>query len=286
MGFSFIVTLREGVEMALIVAILLGYLRQTGQQRHFPQIWAGVAVAAVICLAIGVGLEVASAEMDKRLVEGFEGFAMVFAAFVLTGMAFWMKQQARGIGQALRADVDRALGTGSVTALTLLAATSVGREGLETVLFLFAGASNADSGFDYIAGGVLGFVVAAVIGVIIYQSSRRFPLKWFFQVSGVAVIFLAAGLLANSVVKLWEAGLISDLGDRPWDTDGLIAMTSGLGKFLSTLIGYDSAPSVLQIVLYWGYSIVAVSAFLFLPARSRRPTVSPAAPAPASTRLQ
>ena len=270
MAFSFLVTLREGVEMALIVAILLGYLRNIGQRRHFREIWFGVAVAGTICIGIGVGLELASKELDKRVVEAFEGFAMIFAVIVLTGMAFWMKRQANGISAELRAHVDSALSHGSVTALVLLAATSVGREGLETVLFLFAGSSTTGSGFDFILGGALGFAVAAVIGGAIYHGSRWFPMRLFFQVSGVLVLTLAAGLLANSVVKLYEAAIITDLGDRPWDTDHLVAMTSTLGKFLNTLLGYDSAPSLLQIGLYWSYLLLAIGAFLLLPTGKRK----------------
>ena len=269
MGFSFLVTLREGVEMALILAILLGYLRSIGQKRYFPAIWTGVAVAAVICIAIGIGLAVASRELDGGMVAAFEGFGMVFAVIVLTGMALWMKKQAAGISSELRSQVDRALGTGFAVALVLLAATSVGREGLETVLFLFAGSANMESGFDYLVGGALGFAVAALIGFIIYTGSARFPLKLFFQVSGVALLFLAAGLLANSVVELYEATLIGDLGSRPWDTESWISITSDLGKFLNTLVGYDSAPSLMQIVLYWGYLLPALAVFLLLPSGKR-----------------
>jgi high-affinity iron transporter len=270
-GFSFLVTLREGIEMALIVAILLGYLRSVGQKRHFREIWIGVGIAAAVCIAIGAALELASKEMDKRFVEAFEGFAMIFAAVVLTAMAFWMKRQAAGISHELRQQVDRALDRGSLGALVLLAATSVGREGLETVLFLFAGSSSGNSGAGFILGGALGFGLAAVVGVLIYHGSKVFPLRRFFQVSGISILFIAAGLLANSVVKLYEAAILTDLGERPWDTDHIISITSNLGKFLNTLVGYDSAPSMLQIGLYWSYLVLAVAAFVLLPAAGRRP---------------
>ncbi|MEO8541713.1 MAG: FTR1 family protein [bacterium] len=283
MGFSFLVCLREGVEMSLIVAILLGYLRNIDQKQHFKSIWMGVGVAAVVCIAIGVGLEVASREMDKRIVEAFEGFAMIFAVLVLTAMALWMKKQARSISSGLRSQVDAALGKGSVTALVLLAASSVGREGLETVLFLFAGSSTS-SGPSYVLGGALGFAAAAAVGVVIYAGTNRFPMKMFFQVSGVVIIFIAAGMLATSVVKLYEAAIITDLGSRPWDTESFISMTSSLGKFLTTLVGYDSAPSTLQIGLYWSYLLLALSAFLFLPL-GRKPAPKPAASTPESNTL-
>lgn len=278
MAFSFLVTLREGVEMALIVAILLGYLRSTRQKQHFKEIWIGVSLAAAVCLAIGIGLEVASQELDKRVVEAFEGFAMIFAVVVLTGMAFWMRRQASGISAELKASVNQALSKGSMTALVLLAATSIGREGLETVLFLFAGSTTGTSGLEYWSGGVLGFGVAAFIGVGIYHGTSRVPLKQFFMVSGIGVLVLAAGLLANSVVKLYEAAILTNLGSRPWDTEGYVSITSTFGKFLSTLLGYDSAPSLLQIGLYWGYLVIAVATFILMPVR--RPTTQPAAAAP------
>lgn len=273
MAFSFIVTLREGIEMALIIAILLGYLRSVGQRRHFREIWLGVGVAAAATIAFGVALEIASRDLDKRIVEAFEGFAMIFATAVLTGMAIWMKRQASGISAELKQQVDVALGRGSMTAIVLLAATSVGREGLETVLFLFAGSAAGSSGGEFLLGGVLGFAVAAVAGVAIYQGSRWLPLRSFFLVSGLIVIVIAAGLVATSSVKLYEAAIITDLGPRPWDTDHIISMTSDTGKFLSTLLGYDSAPSLMQLALYWSYLPVALAAFFFI-----RPPAVPAHP--------
>jgi high-affinity iron transporter len=285
LAFSFVVTLREGVEMALIVAILLGYLRSSGRQRYFRHVWAGVGVAAAVSIVIGVALELASKELDGRIVEGFEGFTMIFAVAILTGMAFWMRGHARGISSQLRAQVDQALSGGSMAAIVFLAASSVGREGLETVLFLFAGSTTGASGIQYIAGGVLGFAVAAIIGAGIYHGSSRLPLKQFFTLSGLAVIVLAAGLLATSVVKLYEAAVITNLGSRPWDTERFISITSGVGKFLNTLFGYDSAPSMLQIVLYWGYLLTVGTAFVFLPSRKPRAKAPPgqvAAPTSAS----
>lgn len=278
MAFSFLVTLREGVEMALILAILLGYLRSIGQKKHFREIWIGVGMAAVISLGLGVALEVASKQLDKRVLEAFEGFTMIFAVILLTAMAFWMRRQAGGISSELRAHVDSALSKGSVTALVLLAATSIGREGLETALFLFAGSTTGASAAQYWLGGALGFAVAAFIGVGIYHGTSRVPLKAFFMASGVVVIVLAAGLLANSVVKLYEAALITDLGVRPWDTDRYISITSTLGKFLSTLFGYDSAPSLTQIGLYWGYLLVALAVFIFMPIKRRSPSNATATP--------
>jgi high-affinity iron transporter len=267
MLFSFLVTAREGLEMALLVTILLGYLRSLDQKQHFKEIWYGVALAAGLSIAFGAGLEVASQELDGRILEAFEGFTMLFAVVVLTWMLFWMKSQSAGISKELRHRVDTALSTGSVAALALLAFSAVGREGLETSLFLFAGSSSQSSDLMFVIGGVLGFVVAAALGVVLYYGAARLPIKQFFLISGVILMILAAGMLTNALTELNEATIIPDLGHRPWDTEHIIAMTSDMGKFSHTILGYDSAPAISQIALYWGYLVVVVAAYLFLPMR-------------------
>lgn len=265
MTFSLLVTAREGLEMALIVTILLGYLRSVGQKQHFRAIWVGVAAAAVLSAVVCLALEIASQELDGRVQEGFEGFTMLFAVGVLTWMLFWMKRQSAGISRDLREKVDTALSSGSVTALSLLAFTAVGREGLETALFLFAGSTSHGSDLGFALGGMIGFGIAATIGVVLYYGARGLPIKHFFNVTAVLLMVLAAGLLTRALADLHEATIIPDLGIRPWDTDSFLPMTSSLGKFLNALVGYDSAPAISQIALYWGYLALVVSAYLLWP---------------------
>jgi len=264
MLFSLLVTLREGIEIALVVTILLGYLRNINQKRHFREIWIGVAAATALSLAFGGALEVTSRELSGRVLEAFEGFTMLFAVAVLTWMVFWMKRQSAGISSDLRHQIDSALSRGSVLALGTLAFSAVGREGFETTLFLFAGSANT-SGAQFVLGGVIGFVLAGASGVAIYYGAAKLPLKQFFLVSGVAVIVLAAGLLSNGLNALQEAAIVTDLGSRPWDFEGTLSMTSTLGKFLHTVLGYEAAPALVQIVLYWGYVAVILGAYLLLP---------------------
>ena len=265
MLFSLLVTLREGIEIALVVTILLGYLRNVGQKQHFRSIWLGVVAAAGLSLAFGIGLEITSRELSGRVLEAFEGFTMLFAVGVLTWMVFWMKRQSAGISRDLRDQIDTALSGGSVAALSLLAFSSVGREGIETTLFLFAGSKNGASGTEFVMGGLLGFVIAAVAGVILYYGAARLPLKQFFLISGLAVMVLAAGLLSNGLADLHEAAILTNLGERPWDTDTTLSMTSDLGRFLHTVLGYDSAPLMGQIIAYWGYLLAVVMAYIFIP---------------------
>lgn len=282
MLFSLFVTAREGLEIALIITILLGYLRSIDQKQHFREIWFGVAAAVALSLAVGVGLELASSELDGRVLEAFEGFTMLFAVVVLTWMLFWMKRNSAGISKELKQRIDVALSRGSMVALALLAFSSVSREGIETTLFLFAGSTNQSSNFMFVTGGVLGFALAAVAGVALYYGSAKLPLKQFFLGSAIVLMFLAAGLLTNAVADLYEATVIRELGSRPWDTESFISMTSTLGKFLHTVLGYDSAPAISQIVLYWTYLVVVLGAYLFWPASRPAGSVRPARP-PAQT---
>ncbi|HLC28006.1 MAG TPA: FTR1 family protein [Dehalococcoidia bacterium] len=265
MLFSLLVTAREGIEIALIVTILLGYLRRIDQKRHFREIWYGVGAAAVLSLVIGIGLELASRELDGRVLEAFEGFTMLFAVAVLTWMLFWMKRHSAGISGELRHQINTALSRGSVVALTLLAFSSVGREGLETVLFLFAGSNSGSSDVMFILGGVAGFALAVAVGVVLYYGSAKLPLRQFFFASAVALMVLAAGMLSNALMELQEAALLSELGPRPWDTESIISATSDLGKFLHTILGYDSAPTLAQITLYWAYLAAVLSVYVAWP---------------------
>src|SRR5947208_323026 len=280
MLFSLLVTAREGIEIALIVTILLGYLRRIGQKRHFREIWYGVAAAAALSLGVGAGLEIASRELDGRVLAAFEGFTMLFAVAVLTWMLFWMKRQSTGISSALRHQIDTALSRGSIAALALLAFSAVGREGLETTLFLFAGSTSQGSDVAFVSGGLLGFAIAAAAGVVLYYGSARIPLRQFFLISAIALMVLAAGLLSNGLRELQEAALLRDLGPRPWDTESLIAITSRAGKFLQTILGYDSAPALAQIALYWGYLVVVLTAYLAWPSRGTRQGPAPQAAEP------
>jgi len=271
MLFSLLVTLREGLEIALVVTILLGYLRNINQKRHFREIWIGTAAAIALSLAFGGALELTSRELSGRVLEAFEGFTMLVAVTVLTWMVFWMKQQSAGISRDLRDQIDSALSHGTVAALVLLAFSSVAREGIETTLFLFAGSTNSDSGAQFVLGGVAGFAIAAAAGVVLYYGAARLPLRQFFLVTGVVVVVLAAGLLANSLSALHGAAILTDLGNRPWDTDATLPMTSTMGKFLHTVLGYDSAPAMAQLVAYWSYLVVVLSVYFCIPANAQKP---------------
>jgi high-affinity iron transporter len=200
---SFVITLREGFEAALVVGLVLAYLSKTGQQRHAREVWLGVAAALGASLLIGGLLFATAGELEGQSEALYEGTAMVLAASVLTWMVFWMRKQAATIGGHLRAQVSEALSTGSGVALASVAFIGVAREGIETALFLFA--ASGDSGVVVtFAGAALGLGGAVALGVLFYRGALRLDIGKFFNVTSVLVIAFAAYLLFGGVHELSE----------------------------------------------------------------------------------
>ena len=270
MAQSLLITLREGLEVALILVIVLSYLRKTGRFHLAGRVWWGVGGAAATSLLAGGVLILTGRQLEGRAEEIFEGVAMLAAVGVLTWMIIWMKSQARQIRGQLEESVERAVRRGSGLALVVLAFVAVVREGLETVLFLF-GAAQTATGLQTAAGAVVGLGASAVLGVLLYRGGTRLNLRLFFNVTGVLLILFAAGLLASGVYELQEAGVFPVVMEGVWDTSGLLSDKSVAGSFLKSLFGYQDEPSLLQVLLYPAYLAAAMSFFLG-PVRTRRLT--------------
>ncbi len=262
---AFLITLREGLEMSLIVGIILAYLARTGYRREFGAIWAGVA-GAVGVSALAGGIIVATAsEFSGRGEQLFEALAMLTAVAVLTFMIFWMRRQAATLRSDLQSRLNNALRAGSSGALVVLTIVSVGREGIETALFLFATA-RASAAVPALAGAVLGLVAAVLLGVLIYRGSYRLNLRTFFNVTSLLLLFVGAGLFARGIGELQGAGLVPPIVPHMWNTDAAVPEASAAGSLLQAVFGYISAPSLVQVVLYLGY-LAAVSRYYFVPSR-------------------
>jgi len=265
--------LREGVEAALIVSIILAYLARTGNQRHFGKIWAGTAAAVAVSLLAGIALFVTIGGFEEPYEQIFEGLTMLLAAAVVTWMLFWMRRQAASVKNELHAAVDRALSDGGAIGLALLAFTAVIREGLETALFLVGQATSADAAAPAVlVGAVIGLVVAALLGVGFYRGARLVNLRTFFRWTGIALIFIAAGLLSKAVHEFVEIGWITIGTSTLFDAsatlphtaiegapDGIVLL---VGQFLRAIFGYTSQPEVITFVVWLTY--VVVTLFLFL----------------------
>jgi len=249
---AFLITLREGLEMSLIVGILLAYLARTGHRREFPAVWAGVAFAALVSLAAGGIIFATAGEFTGRGEQLFEATAFFTAVAVLTYMIFWMRREAVTIRASLQARMSEALQAGSRAALVVLAWVSVGREGVETALFFFA-TVRASSPFAAGLGGTLGLGTAVLVGWLLYRGTYRLDLRMFFNITSALLLFVGAGLLTRGIGELHEAGLVPALVQHVWNSNRFVSQTSTMGNLLEAMFGYTSTPSLLQVIAYAVY---------------------------------
>ncbi|MBI4235830.1 MAG: FTR1 family protein, partial [Chloroflexi bacterium] len=199
---------------------------------------------------------------------------MLLAVAVLTWMVVWMRRQARHIRGELERQVREAVAAGSAFALGLLAFVAVGREGLETALFLFAAVQTATP-LATVLGGVVGLIIAVVLGYGLYRGSRRLNLRLFFTVTGGLLIVFAAGLLAHGIHEFQEAGLLPFVVEHVWDTNAILDEKAGLGLFLKSLFGYNGNPSLLEVIVYPVYLTLALF-YLLRPMPAPAPRGQPA----------
>ena len=259
---TFVIFLREGVEGGMIVAILLSYLAQIGQRRHFRDVLAGVAAAMVLVLLGGVAAYVTlKTYAGSRVQTIFETFTYLLAAAVLTYMTFWMRNHSRSIAKDLRSRTEAALDGRARWGLGLLSFQAVGREGLETMVFTLA-IIFASSGRGVIAGGVAGLVVSIGISWSIFHLGRRLNLGLFFTGIGALLMVFAAGILVDAVENLQQLGWLPVLTSQLWNTSGALAEKSTLGDIFHTFFGYADRPTALQLGVYVVYLSVAVGLYL------------------------
>jgi high-affinity iron transporter len=271
--------LREGVEAALIVSIILAYLARTGNRRHFSRIWLGMAAATLVSLAAGTAIYLTTRSLPARAEQLYDGATMLVAAAVVTWMLFWMRRQAAAVKGDLQARLDRALTEGSVWGLTVLAFTAIIREGIETSLFLVGQANSAESGAPSIfAGALVGLAIAILLGYGFYRGTRRINLASFFRWTGVALVFIAAGLLGHAVHEFVEAGVITIGTGTAYDISAILPHDEAggnlIGQFLAALLGYSSKPEVVSLAVHLTY-LVAVLALYLRPVRPTQPAPKP-----------
>jgi high-affinity iron transporter len=262
--YSFLITLREGLEASLILGILMAYLAKVQRRDGTRPVVAGTGLALLVSFAGGAVIRTVAGGLSGKAMELFEGGMMLAATAILTHMLIWMQRQSRGLKADLQSRMDAALGSGNTWALGTLAFTVVVREGLETVLFLSAGATASGSATLYTAGAVGGGLAAAFLGYLLYRGSMRLNLRRFFSVTGWLLVICAAGMLANGIKEFHEAGLIPKVVEEVWDTYNLLPDTSTFGRFMSALFGYDATPSLAQVAGYFGYLILAGVALIRL----------------------
>jgi len=252
-----LIGLREGIEAALIIGIVMGYLAKIGQRPQMRVAWAGVGAALLLSALLAIGITVVGAELKGPAEQLFEGSTMFLAVAMLTGMFFWMRVQARSMRGSLEREMRSALDSGQTAGLFGVVFVAVIREGVETALFLSASAFAA-SGLSTLAGALIGLGLAALAGCGIYAFSMRLNLKLFFNITSVALLFFAAGLFGLGVHEYQEVGLLPMTIPHVWDLTRILDDGSGAGGILKTLIGYNSAPSLLEVLGYVAYWVLAL----------------------------
>ena len=257
MAAAALIALREGLEAALIVGIVLGYLRRIGYMEGRRSVWAGVIVAVVASLGVAFFIQLVGKELEGRAEEIFEGATMFLAVGVLTWMIFWMRSQARQIKPSLERNVQDAVETGTKWGLILVAFIAVFREGVETALFLSAAAFASD-GQGTLIGAALGLAAAILIGYLSYVSTMKLNIRLFFNITSVLLLLFAAGLLAHGIHEFQEAGLIPSVNEQIWNTNHLLDENSNVGQMLKAVFGYNGKPSLEEVVGYFGYWVVVL----------------------------
>jgi len=277
MGASFLITLREGLEISLVLAIVLAYLAKTGRRDLFPAVAAGAGVAAVVCVVTGLAFHVLIGEFEGRAEQAIEGTLALIAAAVLTWMIFWMRKNARGMSADLHGKLDAAANR-SATAVALVAFGAVAREGFETVLFLLGAETGSSSGASVVVGGLLGLAVSAVLGVMVYRGGSKMNLRRFFQITGALLILFAAGLFAKAMHEFRELLEIEGwLAEPVWVIESGVFASGWLYDFLAGVFGWSSDPERIRVIAYVAY-LVPVSIAFFAGGR-QAPAPKPA-PAP------
>jgi high-affinity iron transporter len=259
---NYLIGLREGLEASLVVCILIAYLVKTGRRDALKPIWAGIGVAVAIALGFGCVLEFGSQELTFKAQEALGGSLSIVAVVLVTWMVFWMRRTARHLKSDLHGKLDAALkmGTGALVATAFLA---VGREGLETALFVWASVHAASDGTPRpLIGVALGLASAVLLGWLFYKGALRINLAKFFTWTGGMLVVVAAGVLAYGVHDLQEADLLPGLTNLAFDISGTIDPSSWYGTLLKGVFNFQPDPTVLQVTVWLLYLVPALALFL------------------------
>ncbi|PZH00590.1 iron transporter [Streptomyces sp. NTH33] len=259
---NYLIGLREGLEASLVVCILIAYLVKTGRRDALRAIWTGIGIAAAIALGFGCVLEFGSQELTFEAQEALGGTLSILAVTLVTWMVFWMRRTARHLKSELHGKLDQALalGTGALVATAFLA---VGREGLETALFVWASVHAASDGTPRpLIGVALGLATAVLLGWLFYRGALKINLAKFFTWTGGMLVVVAAGVLAYGVHDLQEANWVPGLGNLAFDISGAIPPDSWYGTLLKGVFNFQPDPTVLQVTVWLLYLVPTLALFL------------------------
>lgn len=275
---NYLIGLREGLEASIVVGILIAYLVKVSRRDVLPRIWIGVGLAALLSLGLGALLTFGQYGLSYQAQEAIGGGLSIVAVGFVTTMVFWMAKTASHMKHDLQSNLDKAL-LGGAWAILGLAFLSVGREGIETALFVWATVSTAGGTAVPAIGALLGILTAVLIEIGIYRGFVRINLAKFFTITGFFLVIVAAGVLLYGVGDLQEIGFLPGVGRYAFDVSAVIPPTSWYGTLLQGLVNFTPRPTYLQSAVWLVYLAVVIP--LFLRTTRRRP--APAAPSPTNS---
>ena len=271
---TLVITLREGLEAALIVGIVAAFLVREGRRDALRTMWIGVALALILCLGVAVALRIAGQSLPQREQEGLETIVGLIAVAMISYMVVWMRRHSRELKHSLEGSAAQALAAGSAMALAGMAFLAVLREGFETSVFLLAVFQDTSDPATAGAGAVIGLLIALVLGALIYRGGVRINLSRFFRFTGLVLVLVAAGLLATSLHTAHEAGWFNGLQSQAVDLSWLVKPGTVIGSLLTGMLGLQPNPTVGEATAHLLYAI-PMGAYVLWP--QRRPTAPAAA---------
>jgi high-affinity iron transporter len=275
---TFVIGLREGLEASLIVGIVAGFLGRQGRRDALRQVWIGVIVAVLICIVVGVALEIISTDLPQAQQEGLETVIGLFAVAMVTYMVIWMRQHSGDLKGELEGAASAALARGSAFALVAMAFLAVLREGFETAVFLLAAFQASTSPVLAGSGALIGILLAIALGYGIYRGGVKINMARFFRITGIVLVLVAAGLVMTAAHTAHEAGWVNVGQDRVADLSWLVQPGTPISSLLTGMLGIQPYPVTVEVVAWLGY-LVALLAYLLWPRRrpgeQRRPGLSP-----------
>jgi len=251
---SYLLSLREGIEAALIIGIVLGALRQMRRTELVPTVWAGTLAAVALSILGGVLLTMLGLSFEGAGEQIFEGITMLLAAALLTWMIFWMSRTARTLKSEIESEVHKAAFGAGKRAVFFVAFLAILREGIELALFLTASVFATDT-VQTLVGAILGLGTSILLGWSMFAAIIRLDLRRFFQVTGFLLILFAAGLVAHGVHEFNEVGWIPSVIEHVWDVNAFINEDSTFGLLLKALFGYNGNPSLTEVLAYLAYFV-------------------------------
>jgi high-affinity iron transporter len=281
---SALIGLREGLEAALVVSILVAFLVKTDRRGALRWVWPGVGAAVLLSVAVGAILTFSTTQMTFEHQELLGGSLSVVAVVFVTAMIFWMRKASRTIAAELRGKMDEALKVGPFAVL-LLSFLAVGREGLETAVFFYSAVQTAQEGTTQpLIGFGVGILVAVMLAYLLYRGAVRFNLGKFFTITGVLLVFVAAGVLGYGLHDLQEGAFLPGLTTLAFDASSALPESSWYGTLLKGIFNYSQQTTVLQAVAWVAYVAIVLPLFLRPTKSSPRKEGSSTAPAAASNK--